>query len=901
MTARPHIEMPCHPQLATTVTSSVARSLTLVAMIASVAADVTESHAKPTHPNVIILLVDDMGYGDLGCYNSKSRIKTPHLDALASQGMKFTDAHAPGPLCHVSRYGLITGCYPFRTDVTRWPREPVIEEGQETIATVAKRVGYRTAMVGKWHLGFKERGYDQPLRGGPVDCGFDTFFGIRASTDIPPYFYIRDDRAVEPPTETVDDEFSAGWSRIQGRRRLGGGIAPGLKLDDVLPRFTDEALAVIDGDGSGQPLLLYLAYPAPHTPWLPSERHRGKSDAGLYGDFVEMVDAEVGRVIAALKNAGAWDDTLLIFTSDNGPCWFDSDVDRFGHDSAGGLRGMKGDAWEAGHRMPFIASWPGVIAAGSESEQTICFTDLLATLADLIDKTLDDAVAVDSYSLLPVLLGLQSEEEPIRPPVVTQAGSAPEMFAIRGREWKLITGLGSGGFSDPKRIAPEAGDPHGQLYNLDADPGEQLNLYSEQPRIVQSALSALEKAKSHPVPRTALQADTVDASSLEGKVMCGYQGWFNVPEDGMGLGWKHWARRIHDPLKPGNITIDLWPDVSELGPDERYATEFQLKDGRPAEVYSSVHPKTIRRHFDWMQEHGIDGVFLQRFANGIVKDPLLVNKDKVLDGVRRAARSTGRAYAVMYDLSGLKAGQTERVFTDWKRLCDEQRVTADSSYLHQNGKPLVAVWGVGFLDGGKSRDYSLEECRRLVTQLKEDGCSVMLGVPTGWRTLTRDSTKDQLLHDIIRLADVVSPWTPGRYRDRAGVQTHAKTFWQPDGEWCAEHGIDYLPVVFPGFSWHNLTGGKLDEIPREGGRFLWSQFVAAKRAGATMAYVAMFDEVDEGTAIYKCTNDPPVGEGVSFLTYEGLPSDHYLWLTGEAGRMFRNERSTTKRLPKREE
>ncbi|MEQ8846716.1 sulfatase-like hydrolase/transferase [Botrimarina sp.] len=851
----------------------------------------------------MIVLVDDMGYGDPACFNPDSRIGTPNLDRLARNGMRFLDAHAPGPLCHLSRYGLITGCYPFRTDVTRWPTEALIRPDQETIATLARRAGYRTAMVGKWHLGFNERGYDRPLRGGPVDCGFDTFFGIRASTDIPPYFYIRGDRAVEPPTQPIDDKFSPDWSQIQGRRRLGGKIAPGMRLEDVLPTFTDEALRVIEAHrrpDERRPLMLYLAYPAPHTPWLPSPEFRGKSEVGLYGDFVEMVDAEIGRVVGALQEAGLWEDTLTVVTSDNGPCWYDADVERFGHDSAGGLRGMKGDAWEAGHRMPFVVTWPGVVRAGAISRQTICFTDLLATLAEVFGESLDDSVAVDSYNLLPELLGVQPTDHAARPPVVTQAGSAPEVFAIRGGAWKLITGLGSGGFSDPTRIEPTAGGPKGQLYDLDADPAEQHNRYAEEERLADRAFTALEQTKNEPVPRSEMQRAAVDATTLHGKVMCGYQGWFNAPDDGMGLGWKHWARRGRDPLGPGNVTVDLWPDVSELDADERHATEFRLADGRPAEVFSSVHPKTIRRHFEWMEQHTIDGVFLQRFANGLANERLLANKNRVLQGVRTATHATGRVYAVMYDLSGLRAGETARVTDDWRTLRDRLRVTADATYLHHRGKPLVAVWGVGFTDGGKPRDYSLQECRRLVTDLKEQGCAVMLGVPTGWRKLDRDSINDPQLHDVIRLADVISPWTPGRYRDRRGVAEHAEAYWEPDGDWCDEHGVDYLPVVFPGFSWHNLKGEKLDAIPREGGRFLWSQFVAARRAGAEMAYVAMFDEVDEGTAIFKCTNSPPVGDGATFLTYDGLPSDHYLWLTGEAARLFRGERPLSNRMPQRE-
>jgi arylsulfatase A-like enzyme len=251
-------------------------------------------------PNIVIILVDDMGYGDLGCYNQDSKISTPHIDRLAREGMRFRDAHAPGPLCHMSRYGLMTGRYPFRIDVGIWPRLPLIAEGQMTIASLLKARGYRTSMVGKWHLGFKENGYENPLPGGPIDCGFDTYFGIRASTDIPPYFYIRDDMAISPPTEFIEQRQSEGWTNIQGEFWREGGIAPGLELKDVLPRFTNEAIEVIDdhariGGRNKEPLMLYLAYPAPHTPWLPSPEFVGKSGASMYGDFMMMVDSEIGH------------------------------------------------------------------------------------------------------------------------------------------------------------------------------------------------------------------------------------------------------------------------------------------------------------------------------------------------------------------------------------------------------------------------------------------------------------------------------------------------------------------------------------------------------------------------------------------------------------------------------
>lgn len=445
--------------------------------------------AKAKEPDVILILVDDMGYGDAGAYNPDSKIPTPTLDALAAAGMKFTDAHAPGPLCHLSRYGLMTGTYPFRTDVTVWPTKAVIREDEDTIAKLLQRNGYRTAMVGKWHLGFDEvNGYENPLPGGPVDQGFDTFFGIRASTDIPPYFYIRGDRAVTPPTSQIEARNTKGWSDIQGEFWRAGGIAPDLDLHEVLPRFTEEAIEVIENRNEKKPLFLYLAYPAPHTPWLPSEEFAGISGAGMYGDFMMMVDDEVKKVLAALEGAGMQENTLVIYTSDNGPVWFEQDVKKFGHASSGPFRGMKADAWEGGHRMPFLVRWPGVVAAGSESDRTISFTDILATLADIVGESLPEAAGPDSFSFLPALRG---EPEKARPPVVME--SAKKLMTIRRGDWKLIEGRGSGGFSE--RYAGdrsgEAGPP-AQLYNLKEDPGETANLYESHPELVAALRAEME-------------------------------------------------------------------------------------------------------------------------------------------------------------------------------------------------------------------------------------------------------------------------------------------------------------------------------------------------------------------------------------------------------------------------
>lgn len=432
-------------------------------------------------PNVVIILTDDMGYGDAGCYNPESKIPTPHIDALARDGLRFTDAHAPGPLCHVSRYGLMTGRYPFRKEI-RWKNNAVIDEDRLTLPGMLREAGYHTSMVGKWHLGFfEDEKFEGPLRGGPADRGFDTYFGIRASTDIPPYFYIRGTRAVMPPTNHIEANSTEGWSPIQGKFWRAGGISPDLKLEEVTPRFTEEAIDVIGKhvtSGLEKPLMLYLAYPGPHTPWLPTGDFVGSTAVDLYGDFTHMIDAEIGKVLQALEDAKMSDNTLVIFTADNGPVWYDEDVERFGHDSAGGLRGMKADAWEGGHRMPFIIRWPDGIEAGRVTDHTICFTDIFATLAEITGAQIPEGQAPDSVSFLPVL---RDKDTVPREAIVMAAGKGH--FLVRSGDWKLITGPGSGGFSRiPKEKLKKL--PPVQLYNLANDPGETENLQADYPEKV---------------------------------------------------------------------------------------------------------------------------------------------------------------------------------------------------------------------------------------------------------------------------------------------------------------------------------------------------------------------------------------------------------------------------------
>ena len=445
-------------------------------------------------PNIVFILADDLGYGDVGAFNPESKVPTPSIDRLAEEGMRFTDAHAPGAVCVPSRYGLMTGRYPFRSSL-RWRQGAVIEPGRMTVASLLSREGYATAMIGKWHLGFEggdDFDYAKPLSGGPVDHGFDSFFGIPASTDIPPYFYIENDRVVAAPTESIGANNSPGWSPIQGAFWREGPIAPGLKLEDVMPTFTKRSVEWIEDyrkAGAERPFFLYVAFPAPHTPWLPLEEFEGRSGADMYGDFVAQVDDSVGRIVGALDRSGFRENTLVFFTSDNGPVWYPEDVERFGHSSTHIYRGMKGDAWEGGHRMPFVARWPGRVEAGSTSDETICFTGMLATFADLVGVDLPDYAGEDSFSILPSLLG-KPRGGPVREATVSLSSGG--ITAIRRGEWKLIPALGSGGFSQPRREEPIPGGPRGQLYNLAADPSETIDLWLEEPEVVERLAELLE-------------------------------------------------------------------------------------------------------------------------------------------------------------------------------------------------------------------------------------------------------------------------------------------------------------------------------------------------------------------------------------------------------------------------
>jgi arylsulfatase A-like enzyme len=472
-------------------------------------------------PNIIYILADDMGFGDMGCNNPDSKIPTPNLDRLARQGMRFTDAHAPSSVCTPSRYSLLTGQYCWRTKLKQgvlWPWDPaLVETDRLTVAKLLRRNGYRTACIGKWHLGWNwptldgqpankgvqcgvwdqtirnELGanidYSQPIHGGPIDCGFDYYFGDDVP-NFPPYTWIENNQVVEIPSEKKPSD-------MYGHP---GAMAPGWQLDEVMPELTRRSVEYIE-NVTNEPFFLYVALTAPHTPIVPAKEFKGKSDAGAYGDYVYQVDWCVGQVLAALQRRNIEDNTIVIFTSDNGPEPRPSNeymgaynqVRQFRHYSMGHLRGAKLDTWEGGHRVPFLVRWPEGTAKGMECNQLILLNDLLATCADLLGVKLPEGEGQDSISMLPLLQG--KTDMAVREFAVHQSCSGK--FAIRKGDWVFIDApSGDDSNSEPQWFKRERGytshNFEGELFNLSEDIAERVNCYGDRPEVVSELSELLE-------------------------------------------------------------------------------------------------------------------------------------------------------------------------------------------------------------------------------------------------------------------------------------------------------------------------------------------------------------------------------------------------------------------------
>ncbi len=445
-------------------------------------------------PNIVYILCDDLGYGDVQALNpARGKIATPNIDRLSRQGMTFTDAHSGSSVCTPTRYGILTGRYAWRTrlqsGVLFGLSAPLIAPDRLTVAGLLKTAGYHTACIGKWHLGLGWAGqttddgslkgghvdYTRPLTDSPVTHGFDTFFGIAGSLDMPPFVWIENDRLTEQPTATKK------WLRE-------GPAGASFEAVDVLPKLTSRAIGYVASRAAeakaGRPFFLYLPLASPHTPIVPSPEWQGRSGLSPYADFVMQTDQCVGQLLDALEKQGLTENTLVVFTSDNG-CSPAADVkglESKGHYPSAQCRGYKADIWEGGHRVPFICRWPAKIKAGTTSAQLVCLTDLMATCAELAGERLPDSAGEDSVSLLPAFLG--TDRAPLREAVVHH--SIEGRFALRQGHWKLALCPGSGGWCAPRDAAAcKAGLPPVQLYNMGQEAGEQKNLHAENPDIVE--------------------------------------------------------------------------------------------------------------------------------------------------------------------------------------------------------------------------------------------------------------------------------------------------------------------------------------------------------------------------------------------------------------------------------
>lgn len=472
----------------------------ITAFIISIVSSSLHLYAQNKNPNIIYILADDLGYGDVSSFNKESKIKTLNIDRLASQGMIFTDAHSGSAVCSPTRYGILTGRYAWRSSLQNgvlWSYDkPLIAPERLSVASLLKNNRYNTACIGKWHLGLdwqKNTAGEYDLSSevkGPGIIGFDYSFIISASLDIPPYVYIENGKVTATSFDTIGETNGKGFWRK-------GVIGNDFKHDQVLEKFTAKAINYIkEKSVSKDPFFLYLAFSSPHTPILPTHNYLGTSRTNEYSDFVLMTDDMVGKVLKSVKESGIEENTLIIFTSDNGcsPAADFKELAVYGHNPSYKFRGTKADIFEGGHRIPFIIKWSGKIKENTVSNTTICLTDFMATCASIVNKQLPDNAAEDSYNILPLFLG-NFKGSYLRTSTIHH--SIDGNFAIRKGKWKLNFCAGSGGWSYPtKKDLVSLKFPEIQLYNLETDIGETKNLSGKYPDIVKKLTSEMKKSIS---------------------------------------------------------------------------------------------------------------------------------------------------------------------------------------------------------------------------------------------------------------------------------------------------------------------------------------------------------------------------------------------------------------------
>ncbi|WP_372772949.1 arylsulfatase [Mangrovibacterium sp.] len=474
----------------------------------------SNKQAEVQKPNVVIIYTDDQGYGDVSALNPEAKFRTPNMDRLVNEGVVFTDGHSSDAVCTPSRYSLLTGRYSWRTSLKESVLEAdgpcLIEPGRMTIATMLKEQGYNTAMVGKWHLQMefvgengKDRDWSKPFTQGPIEHGFDYYFGIAASMNYGVLTYLENDMVTDPPVLFTKKKLNVTprTYRMTPPYEQEGGkgyveVAPSFNDELVLETFAGKAVEYINEVAAdaknGKPFFLYLPLTSPHLPHCTHPDFQGRSNCGNYGDFMEETDYRVGQVLDALKENGLEENTLVIFSSDNGAeVNYTYQRDTYDHWSCMNFKGGKRDIYEGGHRVPFLMRWPKVIAAGSTVNHPVCQSDYLATIADIVGASIPDNAAEDSHSLLSLITGKNAEGYDAERAVIHH--SITGHFAIRKGDWKLNMLRGSGGSLKPVFVEVNPGDAEFELYNIVNDPGETTNLYFEQPEIVEQLKAEISK------------------------------------------------------------------------------------------------------------------------------------------------------------------------------------------------------------------------------------------------------------------------------------------------------------------------------------------------------------------------------------------------------------------------
>jgi len=926
-------------------------------------------------PNIVFIMTDDQSSIPLRDsdnqnqsrpfgFNGDSKVHTPIIDNLASNGIVFNNAFVSSSICSPSRYSILTGKYAGRSEGTNFLNGyPVgqlsrvannieLEENTDNLPKLLQAAGYNTAFIGKSHI---------------VDHEFlNTYtqgnFGFMAY-----------DQTDDPYVEAISDAMKFNHDKWADRiKDFGFDVVDAfypanlreLKNDDLNVHNVEyKNKAVLDyiENASDDPFFIYYSETVPHGPapfwsnnnnfyagldsdvnitaegvliqdysYLPTRAQIKDEISNLPGKDIKQAwlrwfDHAVGAVVSKLEETGKLDNTIIVITSDHGD-----------------FNKGKSTNYDAGTKVPLMIYWPDGISTPSTYDELVQNIDFAPTFLDIAGVDISTS-EMDGVSLKEVITN--NATEAVHDHLFFELGFSR---AIRTKDWKYVTVR----YDDATNQRIADGDtfngPNGtqvplpfyipnvslgslsaaayplyhvkdQLFDLSNDPYEEVNLFDTQFEIATELRNTLRTELLTFIGRpyqefTDTSVDltvTTESTSILGKVLAGYQGWFNTPTDGEDLNWKHYQTSINGVkrFEPGFATLDFWPDMSEADADEKYITTFTHKDETAAHVFSSVNTKTINRHFEWMNDYGIDGVFFQQFASNLKSNApkLKANDNLVFDNIIAAAQeNNNRLVSIMYDLSGSNATSTmvEDVKLHWESLVSRHGVNdvSNNHLLTYNQKPVVALWGVGF---NRTDNYDLDDVQDLINYFKNDptfgGCSVLLGVPRSWRTLDSDAVNDTQLHTVIRSADIVHPWTPGRYSNISGIDSH-KNIIIADKAWCDTENLLYMPVVFPGFSWQNLkksqgTFSSLNSIPRLKGDFLWRQLYNAVDAGAQTLYVAMFDEMDEGTCIFKVDNNPPSSALTQFTNYEGLPSDYYLWLTGKGGEALRGEIALTVNQP----